>query len=156
MPSDPAPPAEAPEPGDRDTPASEELARGLRWLAADFARCLLAAAVIAFGFLVLTSPGPWPWAGIALAFVALSAAAVTAWFRSPLWISVVVGLFVLLSMMPRWLAPEPALTGGPVPLTIERQSGWVTAAIVAGLAAWLAMTVMERVQAIRRALGRGG
>ena len=152
MSSDPARPAEAAEPEDRDIPASEELAQRVGWVAAELTRCLLAAAVIAFGFFAIAGVGGWPWSAASLVFVALATMAVTVWFRSPLWITVVVVGFVMLSIAPPWLVPPVFLADGRIPLTVENQPGWVTAAIVAGLAAWLAMTVTERARAADRAL----
>jgi hypothetical protein len=142
------------DPEDRVPDPEQELLHGARWFAGDLLRCLMAAALIAFGFFVVASVGPWPWPGIAVAFVAVATVAAAIVLRSSLWITVVVAGFVLLNAAPRWLVPTPDLTGGPFPLTVENQSGWITAAMVAGLTSWLAITAVERALAARRAVQR--
>jgi hypothetical protein len=152
--SEQSPSGDRDKPADRVTDASEEFLTGARWLAADLGRCLVAAAVIAFGFLVIAGIGGWPWSGIAVAFVFVATAVAAILLRSQLWIAVVIGVFMLLTLIPRWLAPDPALTGGPFPLADDIPSNWMVGAMAAGVAAWLAATIFERVQAARRVIGR--
>ncbi|MGI9252505.1 MAG: hypothetical protein ACR2J8_02070 [Thermomicrobiales bacterium] len=141
-------PAEPPD--DRAIPPGDELAQGVRWLMSDLLRCLLAAGLIALGFLLIASIGGWPWSGVAVGFVVVAAAVAVILLRSGLWVMVVTGVFVLISVAPRWLAPDVRLADGPMPLTFEQQSGWITGAMAAGLAAWFAGVMLERALAALR------
>jgi hypothetical protein len=141
------------EPADRAVSVEEETAHRIRTFAAGFAKCLLAAGVVALGFLVIARISGWPWAELAaLVWVAATTFAIGMWLRSGMWFVVVIGIFFILARVPGWLVPVVQLDRGPIPLHFDHQSGWFSAAVAAGLASWITLSVMQGIGVIQRSV----